>query len=147
MSKIFCGITEVPKGQKRGSQEECFNKGQIRYYGVKKIDKSFLKEQKVSTKKHRKSLMLQISENRGKIRKLEMDHDRHANYDKKKEFKLKIQELKEQNSELLKKYRKINEEEMKSKKSKKSHKVEEKKKKKSKNSRTMIGGAIVIQTF
>ena len=38
MSKIYCGIGKVPKGSKRGSMKECVESGQIRYYGIKKID-------------------------------------------------------------------------------------------------------------
>ena len=39
MSDIYCGVSKIPKGQKRGSMKECAEKGQIRYYGIKKIDK------------------------------------------------------------------------------------------------------------
>src|SRR5438046_2750865 len=39
MSKVYCGVnTKVPKDHKRGTMRECAEKGQIRYYGIKKID-------------------------------------------------------------------------------------------------------------
>jgi hypothetical protein len=38
MSSVYCGIGDVPKGYKRGNMTECVEKGQIRYYGIKKID-------------------------------------------------------------------------------------------------------------
>jgi hypothetical protein len=38
MSKIYCGIGEVPKKSKRGSMEECVKLKQVRYYGLKKVD-------------------------------------------------------------------------------------------------------------
>lgn len=41
-SKIYCGISEVPKGKKRGSMQECAEKNQIRYYGEKKVDKKII---------------------------------------------------------------------------------------------------------
>ncbi|ATZ80330.1 hypothetical protein BMW23_0272 [Bodo saltans virus] len=42
MSNIFCDIGDVPKGKKRGSMKECAEKGQIKYYGEKKVDKNVL---------------------------------------------------------------------------------------------------------
>jgi len=38
MTDIYCGIGKVPTGLRRGTMKECATKGQIRYYGVKKID-------------------------------------------------------------------------------------------------------------
>ena len=38
MSNAFCGIGQIPKGKKRGSMKDCAELGQIRYYGLKKID-------------------------------------------------------------------------------------------------------------
>ena len=43
-SKIYCGIGDVPKKKKRGSAEQCIEKNQIRYWGVKKISKSLIKD-------------------------------------------------------------------------------------------------------
>jgi len=41
-SKIFCDVGEIPKGKKRGSMVECAEKGQIKYYGEKKVDKKII---------------------------------------------------------------------------------------------------------
>jgi hypothetical protein len=38
MSAIFCGIGKMPKKSRRGTMRECAEKGQIRYYGIKKVD-------------------------------------------------------------------------------------------------------------
>ena len=38
MADIFCGIGKMPKKSRRGTMRECAEKGQIRYYGIKKID-------------------------------------------------------------------------------------------------------------
>lgn len=38
MTEPYCGIGDPKKGQKRGSMRECAEKGQIRYYGIHKID-------------------------------------------------------------------------------------------------------------
>ena len=39
----YCGIKKVPAGKHRGNQKECFDKNQIRYYGIENIDNKFLK--------------------------------------------------------------------------------------------------------
>lgn len=37
--KPYCGVkNKIPKGYKRGSQEECIIRGQTRYYGRQTID-------------------------------------------------------------------------------------------------------------
>lgn len=44
MSNIFCGIGKIPKNKKRGSMKECAEAGQIRYYGIKKIDQKIIED-------------------------------------------------------------------------------------------------------
>lgn len=154
MSKIFCGISEVPKGQKRGSQEECYNMGQVRYYGKKKISKNLLKQQKLSYRTHKKSLLMEIAKNKGKIRKLRMDIERYTNPDKKKEFKIELNKIIKDNNLLIREYKKLeedkekedknkskkgNDDKKKSKKSKKEDKKTTKKSKKTKQSRQRGG--------
>jgi hypothetical protein len=55
MSNIFCGIGDVPKGKKRGSMAQCAEMGQIRYYGVKKVDQKLISSV-IKDKKTRSSL-------------------------------------------------------------------------------------------
>jgi hypothetical protein len=38
----YCGIKEVPKNKKLGSMLECAEKGQVYYWGLKKIDNRIL---------------------------------------------------------------------------------------------------------
>jgi hypothetical protein len=40
--KVFCGITDVPKGKRLGSMKECLDAKQVRYYGVTKIDSKLI---------------------------------------------------------------------------------------------------------
>ena len=40
--EIVCGIKEPKKNQRRGTMLECAEKKQIRYYGIKKVDKVIL---------------------------------------------------------------------------------------------------------
>ena len=51
MSKIYCGVDAVPKGYKKGSMKECVEKGQIRLYGLYKIDPKLLEKDKEEIKK------------------------------------------------------------------------------------------------
>jgi len=37
-SNIYCGVQETPKGKRRGTAEECKERGQLRYYGLKKYE-------------------------------------------------------------------------------------------------------------
>ncbi len=40
MPEVYCGAKKVPKGKKRGTETQCRNMKQVRYYGVKgmKVD-------------------------------------------------------------------------------------------------------------
>lgn len=44
----YCGIKKVPKSQ-RASAEYCISKNQVRYYGLKKIDKDKLEKKKAKS--------------------------------------------------------------------------------------------------
>ena len=43
MSKVYCGIGKPSKGSKVGSMLDCAKKGQIRRYGMIKVDSKILK--------------------------------------------------------------------------------------------------------
>lgn len=44
VEKINCGVKALKKGEKRGTMQECIDKKQVRYYGIKTIDKILLDE-------------------------------------------------------------------------------------------------------
>lgn len=46
--KPYCGIHKVPKGKKTGTMKECMDIGQIRKYGLQKIDPRTLQSKKLS---------------------------------------------------------------------------------------------------
>ena len=58
----FCGAGNVPKGQKRATMGTCIEKGQVRYYGIAKVDPRVLKQTKII-----KSLPEPLPENRTKV--------------------------------------------------------------------------------
>lgn len=41
-TEIVCGTKELKKNQRRGTMMECAEKKQIKYYGIKKVDKIIL---------------------------------------------------------------------------------------------------------
>ena len=56
--KIYCGVDELKSNQKLGTPKECAELKQVRYYGLKKINKDILEEFKgisvVSAQKEQK---------------------------------------------------------------------------------------------
>lgn len=59
MSKAYCGAADkIPKGKHRGTMRECVETGQIRFFGVKKIDSRTLKGKNVEKKKAAEHLAL-----------------------------------------------------------------------------------------
>src|SRR5690606_13795779 len=61
MTKIYCGIGKVPKNKKLGTMKQCAEANQIRYYGIKKIDRitleNLMKSAEMSTKKLEKEIL------------------------------------------------------------------------------------------
>ena len=47
MDNVHCGSAKLPKGKRHGTVVECAKKGQIRLYGLKKVDPLFLKKIKM----------------------------------------------------------------------------------------------------
>jgi hypothetical protein len=45
-SNIYCGI-DLPKNHKRGTMSECVKRGEVKYFGVKKVDPRLLKPPKM----------------------------------------------------------------------------------------------------
>lgn len=65
MTESYCGVNNVPKGKHRGSMKECAEKGEIRYYGIKKVDKRLIEG--VKAKKYKKLNKPQMYAKRGEL--------------------------------------------------------------------------------
>ena len=108
MRKAYCGISKVPKGQKRGSMKECAVSGQIRYYGLKKIDTKLVEYAKSSKKgqSKRNTLIEQKAGIKGKINAITKAFKVEKDIKKKKQlneqYKKLVVELKKLNAELAK---------------------------------------------
>lgn len=98
--KVYCSIGKPPKGIERGTQQECYDKGQVRYWGKKALDKNIIKNKPVKFEKLKVELMKKIFTNLGKIRKLGFDYGRQVNPDKKLLIKNEANALIQENTKL-----------------------------------------------
>ena len=96
--KIFCGITDpIPKDFRLGSMKECLDKGQVRYYGLKKIDNKILET--VTKKKEletESTLQIKAAGFRGKLTKLKKDLDKTEDAAEKKRIKEEYEQIRQQ---------------------------------------------------
>jgi hypothetical protein len=66
--EMYCGIKAVPKGKIRGTPEYCAKNKQVRFYGIKHIDKNLLEEvSKKAPNVIKEQLKLKKAEDNGKI--------------------------------------------------------------------------------
>ena len=75
MTNIYCGIGKIPKNSKKGTMKECAEKGQIRLYGLYKVDPQIIsKKAKPSAREKmmgKNEIRIVIFKYRGTIKKLE----------------------------------------------------------------------------
>jgi hypothetical protein len=142
MSNIFCGIGKMPKGQKRGNMRECAEKGQIRYYGIKKIDPKTLElaKSKDVLPETREKLILKMVSLRGTIKRNKGRCEESKDGNAKDEYCKIWKKAEDDLEKVLKRLKKIEgeREQMKQKESKKSKsKSKSKSKTKSKKNKTV----------
>jgi hypothetical protein len=68
--KIYCGVDELKNNQRLGTARECAELKQVRYYGLKKIDKKYIEEYKgiaVESDKRQSKLIKMIVRLRAEI--------------------------------------------------------------------------------
>ena len=70
---IFCGVGKVPSGKRRGTMKECFEKKQVRYWGVKKIDSRILSDYNKSDAiaETKLKLVVDAAKIKGRLKRLE----------------------------------------------------------------------------
>ena len=93
-SDIYCGSKKVPKNKRVGSMKECAEKGQVSYWGLKKIDTKVLEEaqgqKKVSLDKARMNKIKLDT----RLKKLTKDLDASKDKEKKQSIKKDIEKTK-----------------------------------------------------
>jgi len=75
MTDIYCGVRDVPKGKKRGSMKECAEKGEVRYFGLNKVDERLLEFLRDPKKKpmSRDKVFIKMSTLKIKLKKMQME--------------------------------------------------------------------------
>jgi len=101
MAKAFCGVGNIPKGYKKGSMKECVKKGQVRLYGLYKIDPKLLEqdntEKKAKVKYYTKNeLFLKLSKINGTIIRLQKTINGSKNKEEVEKAKKELSELKKE---------------------------------------------------
>ena len=105
--KIYCGVDKLKENQKLGTAKECAELKQVRYYGLKKIKKELVEDNKgmpVKSKGKIKKLIQKRGLLRGKIEKNKAEIEEYkdeVDYKKDKELQKKVKELEDE----LKKYK------------------------------------------
>lgn len=116
MSNIYCGARDPPKGKRLGSMKECAEKGQISYYGVKKVDSRLLEAMRKPKKKSKAKFTVKefekVGEERGqlqaKVRKMEKQIEVERSSKKKKELQAEHAKLKKKLIDVVKRFDEIN---------------------------------------
>ena len=114
--KIYCGVEEINKKQRRGTAKECGELKQIRYYGLRQVPKSIADEYKgipVESDLRERRLVKMMSSLKGKIElykeeiidyKEEDDYKKNKNYQKAvKDLTVKLTKAKEDLTKTLQK--------------------------------------------
>jgi hypothetical protein len=115
--KIYCGVDKLKENQKLGTAKECAELKQVRYYGLKKISKKIIEDNKgvsVNTENKLKKLRGKRGQLRGMIEKIKEqiedykeDDDYRKNKIHQKIVKKLEDELKKNKEELKKIIQKI----------------------------------------
>lgn len=104
--KITCSVKEPTKNQRRGTMSECAEKKQIRYYGIKKVDKvivSKLTEKKKDLSKYKmKDLLVKANGLKARAKRLIARIEIAKNKEDKKELKTLQTELEKTKAEYAK---------------------------------------------
>lgn len=111
MKEIYCGVGDVPKGHKAGTMKECAEKGQIRMYGLHKIDPKTLdlvrKKQKMT--ESREKLLIKLAGYRGLINRFKGRYEGAKDKDKKKEYYTEWKKAEANAKKIIEKAKKIEE--------------------------------------
>lgn len=110
--KIYCGSSKkIPKGKTRGTADECYQKGQLRWYGIQDVEPNLLIKNK-SIKKVNDQRQKLINEMVVLKEIIDTNKTRYSNKKisdaKKAEYYDKWKKAEEKYNKLLPKYKEIN---------------------------------------
>lgn len=133
MPEIFCGVGKIPKKSRLGTMQECAEKGQVRYYGIKKIDPNILATAKDKSKvpETRLALMKMAAGLKGLIRRNKTRCEATKNMDEKDNYCKIWKDAEAKLRKVALKYKQLEAKEQKAKEKEKKSKSTQKKKSKS----------------
>jgi len=113
---IYCGVDELKSNQRLGTPRECAESKQVRYYGLKKIDKKYIDEFKgiaVESEKRMSKMIRMITSIRAEIMSLKDEIDEFKEDPDYKKFYVndvkkmekKVQQKKEELKKLIEKFK------------------------------------------
>jgi len=104
-NKTYCGVGPVPKGKSRGSMKECVELGQVRYFGVKKVDPKLLETlENKGNKTSRGILFSKITKIKGQIKKLKSKIETTKDKNEKAELESKLKKLADEGNQMVKEF-------------------------------------------
>jgi len=139
MAVPYCGVNDPPKKHRRGTVQECLEKGQIRYYGIQKVSKEDVTKtaEKKADPVTRTKLLLLLSKQKGLISRNKGRYEGAKDKDKKVEYYKIWQEAEAARVKISAKLKKLDEQRKKEKeKEKEKEAVKGKKTSKKKKSKT-----------
>ena len=107
--EIYCGAKKVPKGKRLGSMKECAEKGQISYWGLKKIDPKLIEsiQKGVEKKESRDKLAIKMVGLIGRVNKLKKDIQGTKNSKEKTKLQKDLEKTEKELAEVRSKFKKI----------------------------------------
>lgn len=110
--KPYCGIKTVPKNKRRGTMDECYSRGEIRYFGLNKIDSKVIENKKkkdilASLELNQTMLTLKARKNLIQIKSLKRKIENTTSTDEIEKINIKIETLKEENKIIKQKLDKL----------------------------------------
>ncbi len=137
--KIYCGVGLIPTNHRIGNMKECADAGQVRYYGLNKIDKLVLKSSIKLSMDEEKDLYVKLAGLRGEQSKLARDvktvkteKEKNDIFDQYKLVKKRLESVTDKIDIITKKKEKLEEEQRKIKEENKANKAKTSKTKTSK---------------
>lgn len=109
----YCGIKDpIPKNKRLGSMDECYTSGEVRYYGLNKIDSKVIENKKKKDKNALLEtdytlLLLKAKKNLIQIKALKKKIEDIKDQDELKKTNIKIDNLKDENKIIKEKLEKL----------------------------------------
>jgi hypothetical protein len=102
---IYCGINKLQKNKRLGSMKERAEKGQVSYWGLKKIDARLLASTKVSKKMSLDKTRMNKIKFDTRLKKLTKDYENEKDKTKKQTIKKNIEKTKKAVEKATKEYK------------------------------------------